>query len=209
MRYTVIKKCLYLHPSFAFFLCYLMDLQKKLETLIVNAYGVTSDTEYVTLCNQFIEIFEQLKTSGCTCKIPCLFVEGNIAAGKSTLLASLSSADVDVKVVQEPIEMWQRLKCDTTSLFELYNSKLARTVFLFQIYALATRHLQFLTEIANTTTTTRSIVAERSIFSDRLFFNINREWCTSHEITSCTFFLNIALFFFVLIYIFHSQYLSL
>lgn len=170
-----------------FTLCYLMDLQKKLETLIVNAYGVTSDTEYVTLCNQFIEIFEQLKTSGCTCKIPCLFVEGNIAAGKSTLLASLSSAD-DVKVVQEPIEMWQRLKCGTTSLFELYNSKLARTVFLFQIYALATRHLQFLTEIASTTTTTRRIVAERSIFSDRLFFNINREWCTRHEITSCTFF---------------------
>lgn len=160
-----------------------------LQTLISSAYDIADEHEYRSFCEEnFDKFFFKLATQ---CRQPpasaisCVFVEGNIAAGKSTLLSKLP-----IKVVQEPIQLWQSASCSSSqsnlSLFEMYNKKLPRVVFLFQIFALATRHMQLVTEMSLLDDGC-SIVAERSIFSDRLFFQINHEWCSEHEIKSMIF----------------------
>lgn len=155
-----------------------------LQTLISSAYDIVDEHEYRSFCEEnFDKFFFKLATQWrpSASATSCVFVEGNIAAGKSTLLSKLP-----IKVVQEPIQLWQSASCgsqNNLSLFEMYNKKLPRVVFLFQIFALATRHMQLVTEMSLLEDGC-SIVAERSIFSDRLFFQINHEGCSEHEITS-------------------------
>lgn len=62
-------------------------------------------------------------------------IEGNIGAGKSTLIESLSKNDL-IEVFPEPLEQWQNL--NGCNLFELFYKDAQRYTIPFQFYAILT-----------------------------------------------------------------------
>lgn len=118
---------------------------------------------------------------------PKIFViEGNIAAGKSTIIKNLKCKFVHV---EEPISMWME-----NGIFQLYNQDPKRYAYSFQTFAFATRIKLFLQAYEKHGPDTTYLL-ERSWHSDRLFAKANydagyftdiewkmySEWCDMHQ----------------------------
>jgi len=89
-----------------------------------------------------------------------VFLEGNIGAGKTSLLTMLGEHFGDkVRIVKEPVEVWEK----SGLLAECYDGKVSRAT--FQHVALATKTAA-LAEALRETPAEKLIIAERSPFSD-------------------------------------------
>ena len=93
-----------------------------------------------------------------------LFLEGNIGAGKTSLLTMLGEhVGNKVRIVEEPVKVWE----DSGLLAESYDGTVSRAI--FQHVALATKTAA-LAEALRETPEERLIIAERSPFSDAAVF---------------------------------------
>jgi len=89
-----------------------------------------------------------------------IFLEGNIGAGKTSLLKALGEHFGDrVRIVEEPVDLWE----DSGLLAECYDGTVSRAT--FQHVALATKTAA-LAEALRETPEEKLIIAERSPFSD-------------------------------------------
>jgi deoxyadenosine/deoxycytidine kinase len=102
-------------------------------------------------------------------KPPCFIIEGNIGAGKSTLV-SLIQKQLDVHVIFEPHDQWQAVG-GTENLLDRFYKDTARWAYTFQSYAFITRvraqeeHAKLYPHMPQ--------VLERSVYSDRYCFAKN------------------------------------
>ena len=93
-----------------------------------------------------------------------LFLEGNIGAGKTSLLTMLGEhVGNKVRIVEEPVKVWE----DSGLLAESYDGTVSRAI--FQHVALATKTAA-LAEALRETPPDQLIIAERSPFSDAAVF---------------------------------------
>ena len=93
-----------------------------------------------------------------------IFIEGNIGAGKTSLLTSLGEHFGElVRVVEEPVKVWE----ESRLLAECYDGTVSRAT--FQHVALATKTAA-LVEALRETPPDQLIIAERSPFSDAAVF---------------------------------------
>ena len=93
-----------------------------------------------------------------------IFLEGNIGAGKTSLLKALGAHFGDaVRIVEEPVEVWE----ESGLLAECYDGTVSRAT--FQHVALATKTAA-LAEALRETPPDQLILAERSPFSDAAVF---------------------------------------
>lgn len=89
-----------------------------------------------------------------------IFLEGNIGAGKTSLLKALGEQFGDkVRIVEEPVDLWE----DSGLLEDCYDGLVSRAT--FQYVALATKTAA-LAEALRETPSDKLIIAERSPFSD-------------------------------------------
>ena len=93
-----------------------------------------------------------------------IFLEGNIGAGKTSLLKALGEHFGDrVRIVEEPVDLWE----DSGLLEDCYDGLVSRAT--FQYVALATKTAA-LAEALRETPPDKLIIAERSPFSDAAVF---------------------------------------
>ncbi len=93
-----------------------------------------------------------------------IFIEGNIGAGKTSLLKALGEHFGDrVRIVEEPVKVWE----ESGLLAECYDGSVSRAT--FQHVALATKTAA-LAEALRETPKDQLIIAERSPFSDAAVF---------------------------------------
>ena len=93
-----------------------------------------------------------------------IFIEGNIGAGKTSLLKELGEHFGDkVCIVEEPVDVWEK----SGLLAECYDGTVSRAI--FQHVALATKTAA-LAEALRETPENQLIIAERSPFSDAAVF---------------------------------------
>jgi len=98
-------------------------------------------------------------------QIPIFFIEGNIGAGKSTLIKILQKHLPSLVLTLEPCDEWQHVK-GHNFLYTFYNDP-ARWACLFQIYASMTRIRKQQKESLRAD---KLQIMERSWFSDRYCF---------------------------------------
>lgn len=96
--------------------------------------------------------------------------QGNIAAGKSTLLEILDDDRFDV--VPEPITKWQQTSSAGGNLLELFYNDTDRWAYTFQSYAFLSR-MRAQLEVQGQRGDDRCRMFERSIVSDREVFAVN------------------------------------
>lgn len=97
-------------------------------------------------------------------------IEGNIGAGKSTILEALKHYSKDIIILPEPVDLWMKFKpknCEKC-LFELFYQDNKKYGFAFQIYALQTRYKLLIDTIKNNPN--KIIICERSIVTDNKIF---------------------------------------
>ena len=95
-------------------------------------------------------------------------LQGNIAAGKSTLLDILD--DLRFDVVPEPITKWQQTTSAGGNLLELFYNDTERWAYTFQSYAFLSR---MRAQLEAQQGDNRCRMFERSIVSDREVFAVN------------------------------------
>jgi deoxyadenosine/deoxycytidine kinase len=99
-------------------------------------------------------------------------VEGNIAAGKSTLLRQLSELDNEILVIPERVTTWQGHGTGINLLQRFYDSP-ESNAFPFQLMVLHTR-IHDITKAIQSAKDDTIIVVERSLQSDKIFAEQNR-----------------------------------
>ena len=109
-------------------------------------------------------LIEKIKTK----KIFAL--EGNIGAGKTTILKLLSKNFQDIEFVEEPVNQWQNL--GGQNLLEAFYKDPVRWGFSFEFYSMLTK-IQSLLKAANSEKPI--IIIERSIISNKLFIDLSKE----------------------------------
>ena len=109
-------------------------------------------------------LIEKIKTK----KIFAL--EGNIGAGKTTILKLLSKNFQDIEFVEEPVNQWQNLGGE--NLLEAFYKDPVRWGFSFEFYSMLTK-IQSLLKAANSEKPI--IIIERSIISNKLFMDLSKE----------------------------------
>ena len=117
----------------------------------------------------------------------CLFkrifiVEGNIAAGKSTLLNLIESNFKDVLVVQEPISKWKDI--DGKNLLKLFYTEPQRWAFTFEFYSMFTKIITLKNALLSDADI---IVVERSIFSDKIFQSLSEFYGKCNKLETAIF----------------------
>lgn len=99
-------------------------------------------------------------------------LEGNIGAGKSSLLAKLENLKFNKEhiVVFEPVDEWMQAKATPTgpSIFEQYYADKKRYGFMFQMYALQSRMQHMLNVIVENPN--KIIICERCHLTDNEVF---------------------------------------
>ena len=96
-------------------------------------------------------------------------LDGNIGAGKTTLMEAIRTAMPEVEVVVEPVGEWLSLKdANGKSLLELFYEDKRRWAYTFQNCAILTR-LRTIKE-ALATTKKKIVLTERSVLTDRFVF---------------------------------------
>ena len=99
-----------------------------------------------------------------------IFVEGNIATGKSTFLSLISKHLKNVQAIHEPVDKWTQLKdSDSVNILDYFYKDMEKYTYSFQSFAFLSR-VMLLDDIDKS----KNIVfIERSIFSDREIFAKN------------------------------------
>ena len=98
-------------------------------------------------------------------------IEGNIGAGKTTVIHHLQQIYGDqVILVEEPVKDWQNLKGE--NLLKKKNDDLNRWGYSFEAYVLITK-MNELTKVAFSDK--KIILIERCMLTDKVFFDINVE----------------------------------
>ena len=97
-------------------------------------------------------------------------LEGNIGAGKTTIMNIISSHFNDVEFVEEPVKQWQNL--GGMNLLDSFYSDPKRWGFTFEFYSMLTK-IQALLNAANSDKPI--IIIERSILSNRVFMDLSNE----------------------------------
>ena len=105
-----------------------------------------------------------------------LTIEGNIGAGKSTLITKLienlrNDINSNRKIIylQEPVDEWSKIKSkDNLNMLELFYSNSKKYAFAFQMMAFISRMAKLKQAMCNNKNSI--IICERSIFTDREVF---------------------------------------
>ena len=97
-------------------------------------------------------------------------LEGNIGAGKTTILKIMENNFKDVEFVEEPVKEWQNL--GGMNLLDSFYSNPKRWGFSFEFYSMLTK-IQALLKAANSDKPI--IIIERSILSNKVFMEISKE----------------------------------
>ena len=97
-------------------------------------------------------------------------LEGNIGAGKTTIMNIISSHFSDVEFVEEPVKSWQNL--GGMNLLDAFYSDPKRWGFSFEFYSMLTK-IQALLKAANSDKPI--IIIERSILSNKVFMDLSHE----------------------------------
>lgn len=95
-------------------------------------------------------------------------IEGNIGAGKTTVLNILGKSLKDVYFVEEPVKEWQNI--GGMNLLEKFYSDSERWGFSFEFYVMLSK-LKALTKAAESTKSI--IILERSLLSNKVFMDIS------------------------------------
>ena len=109
-------------------------------------------------------LIEKIKTK----KIYAL--EGNIGAGKTTILKILSNYFKDIEFVEEPVKQWQNLGGE--NLLNSFYTDPKRWGFSFEFFSMLTK-IKALLNAANSNKPI--IIIERSILSNKVFMDISLE----------------------------------
>jgi deoxyadenosine/deoxycytidine kinase len=97
-------------------------------------------------------------------------LEGNIGAGKTTILKIMENNFKDVEFVEEPVKEWQNL--GGMNLLDSFYTNPKRWGFSFEFYSMLTK-IQALLKAANSDKPI--IIIERSILSNKVFMDISKE----------------------------------
>ena len=97
-------------------------------------------------------------------------LEGNIGAGKSTIMKIISNQFHDVEFVEEPVNQWQNL--NGCNLLNLFYSDPKRWGFSFEFYSMLTK-IQALLKAADSDKPI--IIIERSILSNKVFMDLSND----------------------------------
>ena len=100
-------------------------------------------------------------------------IEGNIGAGKSTLVEELKIryADRDdIVFLQEPVDAWAGITQDGKTMLELFYEDQKKYSFGFQVMAYMSRLRMIKNEIEKANQKVKTIVMERSLDADRHIF---------------------------------------
>ena len=116
-------------------------------------------------------LIEKIKTK----KIYAL--EGNIGAGKTTMMKIIGQYFTSVEFVEEPVSQWQNL--GGMNLLEAFYSDPKRWGFSFEFYSMLSK-IKALLNAANSDKPV--IVIERSILSNKVFMDLSHELGKLEEI---------------------------
>ena len=97
-------------------------------------------------------------------------LEGNIGAGKTTILKLINKHFKDVELVEEPVKQWQNL--GGMNLLDSFYSDPQRWGFSFEFYSMLTK-IQALLKAAESDKPI--IIIERSILSNKVFMDLSNE----------------------------------
>ena len=97
-------------------------------------------------------------------------LEGNIGAGKTTILKVLEKHFKDIEFVEEPVKKWQNL--GGMNLLNSFYSDPQRWGFSFEFYSMLTK-IQALLNAADSDKPI--IIIERSILSNKIFMDLSNE----------------------------------
>ena len=92
-------------------------------------------------------------------------LEGNIGAGKTTILKIISNHFKDIELVEEPVSQWQNL--GGSNLLDAFYTDPKRWGFSFEFFSMLTK-IRALLNAANSDKPI--IIIERSILSNKVFF---------------------------------------
>ena len=97
-------------------------------------------------------------------------LEGNIGAGKSTIMKIISNQFHDVEFVEEPVKNWQNL--GGLNLLDAFYCDPKRWGFSFEFYSMLTK-IQALLKAADSDKPI--IIIERSILSNKVFMDLSND----------------------------------
>ena len=97
-------------------------------------------------------------------------LEGNIGAGKSTIMKIISNQFHDVEFVEEPVNQWQNL--NGCNLLNAFYSDPKRWGFSFEFHSMLTK-IQALLKAADSDKPI--IIIERSILSNKVFMDLSND----------------------------------
>ena len=97
-------------------------------------------------------------------------LEGNIGAGKTTILKLIAKNFKDVEFVEEPVKEWQNL--GGMNLLDSFYSNPQRWGFSFEFYSMLTK-IQALLKAADSDKPI--VIIERSILSNKIFMDLSNE----------------------------------
>jgi deoxyadenosine/deoxycytidine kinase len=140
----------------------------------VNQYVVLKDHDVVEIENIGQEFRYNKSLSKYPTKIKFISIEGNIAAGKTTLIRGLKEKYKnrdDILFLEEPVDIWNTIKDKNgKTILQYFYKDLAKYAFAFQVMAYTTR-LQLIKEtIANASPKVKVVVMERSLEADANIF---------------------------------------
>jgi len=100
-------------------------------------------------------------------------IEGNIGAGKTTIIEQLEKQYKDIKtilVVREPVDVWENIKdSDGESILAKFYKNPEKYAFSFQVMAFVTR-LSLLRNLIKENPDCKLIICERSLAADKNIF---------------------------------------
>ena len=97
-------------------------------------------------------------------------LEGNIGAGKTTILKILEKHFKDVEFIEEPVKKWQKL--GGMNLLDSFYKDPQRWGFSFEFYSMLTK-IQALLKAADSDK--QIVIIERSILSNKIFMDLSNE----------------------------------
>ena len=101
-------------------------------------------------------------------------IEGNIGAGKSTLVEQLKKRyadNTDIVFLQEPVDSWQAITQSGKTMLELFYENQQKYSFAFQVMAYMSRLRMIKDEVEKAgSENVKTIVMERSLEADREIF---------------------------------------
>ena len=97
-------------------------------------------------------------------------IEGNIGAGKTTILKIIGKNFDDVTFVEEPVSQWQNLGGD--NLLEKFYKDPERWGFTFEFYSMLSK-IKCLLKASESEK--NIVIIERSLLSNKIFFDISKD----------------------------------